>query len=50
MQSSTKHTELNLSFEHRRLDVLRLYGVLDTPSEEVFDYITAAVSTVCKVP
>lgn len=36
--------------EKGRLDALYRYGVLDTPSDPVFDSITAAASIICETP
>lgn len=40
----------NMDLELRRLDALRRYGILDTPSDAVFDCITAAASAACGTP
>jgi GAF domain-containing protein len=36
--------------EHARLDLLRQYGILDTPAEPAFDEITARAAEVCQSP
>jgi PAS domain S-box-containing protein len=36
--------------EEARLEALKLYGVLDTPAEEVFDDLTRLASVVCGTP
>jgi len=36
--------------EANRLKTLQRYGILDTPSEDIFDCITAAVTAVCETP
>ena len=36
--------------EHARLDLMREYGVLDTPAEPVFDEIVQRAADVCQTP
>ena len=36
--------------EHKRLEALYRYGILDTPPEAVLDAITAAASAICETP
>ena len=36
--------------EHARLDLLRQYDILDTPSEPAFDEITARAAEICQTP
>ena len=50
IKSHTDQTEDDRGLEARRLDALRRYGVLDTPSEDVFDNITATAAAACEVP
>ena len=37
-------------FERQRLLALHRFGLLDTPSEKIFDGITEAVATICRTP
>ncbi len=39
-----------LTQEADRLDALREYNILDTPSEQIYDDITALAAFICDVP
>jgi len=49
MKFRAQRIEENRDLESRRLDALRRYGVLDTPSEDVFSSIVAATAAACDV-
>ena len=51
MGVSDKHRAARLhSNEAERLQALRSYGILDTPTEPAFDDITKIASYVCQTP